>query len=80
MVDDGLVDERAEQRGAAGLAQARLFDEQRTGLTRVAFLLTGSRPVAEELVQDAFGVTPGSRTGWVWDHATVVASKSTGLR
>ena len=26
------------------------------------------------------GVTPGSRTGWVWDHATVVASKSTGLR
>jgi hypothetical protein len=43
MVDDGLVDERAEQRSAAGLAQARLFDEQRTGLTRVAFLLTGSR-------------------------------------
>jgi DNA-directed RNA polymerase specialized sigma24 family protein len=54
MVDDGLVDERAEQRSAAGLAQARLFDEQRTGLTRLALLLAGSRPVAEELVQDAF--------------------------
>jgi RNA polymerase sigma factor (sigma-70 family) len=54
MVDDRLVDERAEQRSASGRAQARLFDEQRTGLTRLALLLTGSRPVAEELVQDAF--------------------------
>jgi hypothetical protein len=26
------------------------------------------------------GVTPESRTGWLWDHATAVASKSIGLR
>ena len=29
---------------------------------------------------DDGGVTPGSRTGWLWDHATAVASKSMGLR
>jgi len=54
MVDDPLVDESAIPRRAVELLQARLFDEQRAGLTRLAFLLTGSRPVAEELVQDAF--------------------------
>jgi hypothetical protein len=26
------------------------------------------------------GLTPGFRTGWVWDFATVLASKSTWLR
>jgi hypothetical protein len=26
------------------------------------------------------GVTPEFRTGWLWDHATVVVSKSTGER
>ena len=54
MVDDPLVDVNAELADATAQIQARLFDEQRAGLTRLAFLLTGSRQVAEELVQDAF--------------------------
>lgn len=54
MVDDSLVDESPDSRRTAGLTQAVLFEEQRTGLMRLAFLLTGSEPVAEELVQDAF--------------------------
>lgn len=57
MVDDPSLELSAAPvtaREVAGLAQARLFDDQRAGLTRLAFLLTGSRPVAEELVQDAF--------------------------
>lgn len=54
MVDDALVDVNGGLAGATRQIQARLFDEQRAGLTRLAFLLTGSRQVAEELVQDAF--------------------------
>jgi Ser-tRNA(Ala) deacylase AlaX len=32
------------------------------------------------LLYPTVGVTPGSRTGWLWDHATAVASKSMGPR
>ncbi len=54
MVNSRPVDESAGPHSAAELLQTRLFDEQRAALTRLAFLLTGSGPVAEELVQDAF--------------------------
>lgn len=55
MVDDPPAQEWADSRtDEAARAQARLFREQRTGLTRLAFLLTCSVPVAEELVQEAF--------------------------
>jgi hypothetical protein len=37
-------------------------------------LLSADDPKLEGSVGDRIGVTPGSRTGWVWDHATVVAS------
>lgn len=33
---------------------AALFDRERTAMVRVAFLLVGSEPFAEEIVQDAF--------------------------
>lgn len=33
---------------------AALFDRERTPMVRVAYLLVGSEPLAEELVQDAF--------------------------
>jgi RNA polymerase sigma factor (sigma-70 family) len=44
----------AEAANADERSQTTLFADTRLGLTRLAFLLTGSRPIAEELVQDAF--------------------------
>ena len=35
-------------------AFAVLFDQERTPMVRVAYLLIGSEPLAEEIVQDAF--------------------------
>jgi hypothetical protein len=43
----------------------------------VGFIVSAPRHFFD---RDFIGVTPGSRTGWLWDHATVVASKSMGLR
>ena len=57
MIDDPLLDSPCEgsshESNSEG-ATARLFRDERLALTRFAFLLTGSNPVAEELVQDAF--------------------------
>lgn len=57
MVNDPLLfrqsDSSAERADTMG-EQSALFDTRRLGLLRFAFLLTGSRSVAEELVQDAF--------------------------
>lgn len=39
---------------SVGDAQSRLYAERLVPMTRLAYLLTGSRAVAEELVQDAF--------------------------
>lgn len=44
-------------------SQSTLFDEHRLDLVRLGFLLTGSRPIAEELVQDAF-----EQVVRRWDH------------
>lgn len=61
MVDDPLLTDTTREAREDGVAERSvvvretvLFDECRSGLTRLAFLLTGSRAVAEELVQDAF--------------------------
>ena len=54
MMDGRPVQESPGSRSSTELLQERLFDQQRAGLTRLAFLLTDSRPIAEELVQDAF--------------------------
>jgi RNA polymerase sigma factor (sigma-70 family) len=35
----------------------QVYEEERPGLVRLAFLLVGSQPVAEEIVQDAFAAT-----------------------
>lgn len=57
MVDDPLLTDVANDAvsdPAVERRQSELFHSCRVGLTRLAFLLTGSRAIAEELVQDAF--------------------------
>jgi RNA polymerase sigma factor (sigma-70 family) len=52
VVNDPLL--ATQPRPEATVAQAALFRDRKLVMTRLAFLLTGSVPVAEELVQDAF--------------------------
>ena len=61
---------------ASGLRaeMAELRTEIRTGLAGVRTEMADLRTEVRS------GVTPGFRTGWLWDHATAVASKSMGLR
>jgi len=57
MVNDPLLSGQPDslvERAEIVAEQSALFDTTRLGLLRLAFLLTGSRAVAEELVQDAF--------------------------
>lgn len=57
MIDDPLLDapcEDSSEESDSDAATARLYRDERLPLTRLAFLLTGSAAVAEELVQDAF--------------------------
>lgn len=55
-----------QQRAPADAEFDAVFTEERPGLVRLAFLLTGSAATAEELVQDAFiGLHQASRGGEV---------------
>jgi RNA polymerase sigma factor (sigma-70 family) len=49
-----MVNDRLLTRGDAARMQAQLYADHHLALRRMAFLLTGSSAVAEELVHDAF--------------------------
>ncbi|MGA9278058.1 sigma-70 family RNA polymerase sigma factor [Ilumatobacter sp.] len=55
-LNDPLLDGDVHASGPAtdGPEQAALYDDRRVPMTRLAYLLTGSVAVAEELVHDAF--------------------------
>jgi RNA polymerase sigma factor (sigma-70 family) len=58
------------RRGVAGAGFDEVFQEERPGLVRLAFLMTGSSAAAEELVQDAFlGLLRASASGEVVENA-----------